>query len=253
MEQEVEVKAEAEGAVAQAEAVVAAEATKPPEAPAVETEEVKALRVEVAKLTKQVEDDRGREIGHLKQAERDALIQRIADKQEALAEGVESQDWVAYRAKVQAINEAASQSQLTAETEAVRQEALTELMEINTAIGGGLETNPLFANVLLFYRNGRYEKSVAEARRVEAKMARDETAVQAKTHSKAIKDAEEAAAKAARVEAGVFDLGAGAEAGGGGKKRYTRGDLRGFTVAGRPAKEVAKEADAILDSYFKGR
>ena len=216
MQETAEATAPVEELAAKTEAQPPVEAAKPPEPP-VESEEVKGLRAEVAKLTKQAGDSRGREIGLLKQAERDALIQRIAEKQEALATAVETQDWAAYRAKVEEINDAARQTQLTAEQETVRQEALTELLEMEERLGGHLDKNPLFANALLFWRNGRFEKAVAEAHKAGAKLIQEKLVTMGKEHAKSLKEATAAAAKAAKEEAGAFDLTTGRGAGAGGK------------------------------------
>ena len=210
----------------QVEPVVTTEVTKAaPEAPKEDWEgKYKASEADNAKLTKQAADGRSREIAVMKQSERDNLTRQTAEKVDLLATAVETQDWGAYRTKVEEINKQASAAASTAETEVARGEALAELMEIDKELGGGLENNPLFENVGLYWRQGMstgnavyYQKAVAEAHKAGAKMAREQTATQAKAHVKAIKDAEVAAAKAAKEAAGVFDVGAGADAGAGAK------------------------------------
>ena len=249
MVQEAELKTEATEAVAEAEAVVAAEATKPPE-PSIDwkarAEEAEARRVtleaNMAKLTKEIEDNRGREIGQLRQKERDDLAVQNTEMLRALATAVRTQEWDAYDTKVKEINEQASKSHLTAEVEAAKQEAYAELQQIDEDMGGTLDSHPLFESTRLYWRQAQstgnsayYLKAVAEAHKASVKLAKEETASQAKTHLKAIKDAEAAATKAAKEAAGVHDLALGPAAGGMG---ITKDNIDALHLQGKVSDQV---------------
>lgn len=231
-------------AVAEAQAVIAETEAKKPTEPAKAEPEVdwkaKAQELEsnIAKLTKQVEDGRSREIAVLTQAKRDDLLRVIAERQEVLATAVESQDWAKYRQTIGEIDARERQTQLTAEVEEVRASALEELADVDKELGGGLDKHPLFDAVRLYWNQGvktgnpyYFERAVAEAHKAARKLEKETTG---KTHAKALKDAKEEARKAALVEAGAFDNGAGAEAGGGAASiqslvnKYGKGEALSF-------------------------
>jgi len=249
---------ETQVAVAEAGTEVSAETTATPEVEKADEVDWKAQaetqKAENAKLEKLIEDSRGREIGLLKQAERDALAKRTADKVEALAAAMESQDWDGYRAKVQEIDTQASKAQSAAATEEEREAAKAELFEIDERLGGNLESHALFENVRLYWRQGLstenpyyFQRAVAEAHKAEARLAREELDKTRRDNDKAMKAAIAEAEKRAKEESGLYDVGAGAEIGGAGSPSLASlvtKDIRRMTPNER--NQYRKDLDAAM-------
>ena len=230
--------AEGQAAVAEAQAVIAAKEAegtaaqpgepdaKKPAAPAVDYEaKSKAQELDIARLTKLVEDSRGREIGQLRQKEIGDLIRKIDANQELLAEAFVTQDVEGFKAKKKALDDQTKQAQLTADVEKVAVEALAEMKELETgliALGANKDSahyKSSFEAVGLYWKQfletgDKFysERATKEAHRAARKMEKE---LEAPATAKAIKEATDKAVKKTKEELGAFDVGAGGESGGG--------------------------------------